>query len=140
LFDVLSQVLIFFFFCSPSIPHIALFVRDLTSLDESPTYIVSNGHVNYYKIRTMAQIIWQVLRHRDTPYQMAPTKRLQDWIMCAECLSEDDAYERSKSYKPIAGAGGSGNIGGAAPSLAHSQTMGFGGARGKKTVRKSLVL
>jgi hypothetical protein len=130
----LSKTLCF----SPSIPHIALFVRDLTSLDESPTYIVSNGHVNYYKIRTMAQIIWQVLRHRDTLYQLQPAKRLQDWILCAECLNEDDAYERSKSYKPIASAGASGPAG-AAPSLAHSQTLGLGGVR-KKAVRKSLVM
>jgi hypothetical protein len=35
---------------SPSIPHVALCVRDLTSLDESPTYIVSNGHINFHKV------------------------------------------------------------------------------------------
>ena len=120
-------------YCSPSIPHIALFVRDLTSLDESPTYIVSNGHVNYFKIRTMAQIIWQVLRHRDSPYQLSATKRLQDWIMRADCLDEDAAYERSKSYKPVA------STAPGLPSLAHSQTLGFGGVR-KKAVRKSLVM
>ncbi len=117
---------------SPSIPHIALFVRDLTSLDESPTYIVSNGHVNYFKIRTMAQIIWQVLRHRDTPYQqLSSFKRIQDWILHAECLTDDEAYQRSTSYKPV----------GQSSLMSQSQTIGntLGGSR-RKAARKSVAM
>ncbi len=36
---------------SPSIPHLAIFVRDLTAIDESPT-LLQNGHVNFSKMRT----------------------------------------------------------------------------------------
>ncbi len=87
---------------SPAIPHVALFVRDLTALDESPTYIVANGHVNFFKIKTAGQIIWQVLRHRDVPLQtnLGPVKKLQSWILHSEVMSDQEAYERSKAYKP----------------------------------------
>jgi hypothetical protein len=112
---------------SPSIPHVALFIRDLTSLDENPTYIVSNGHVNFFKIKTAGQIIWQVLRHRDVPPTISPVKRLQDWILYSDVLSDQEAYERSRAYKPHGGSN-------PAPQLA-----GLAGMR-KNKARRSIIL
>ena len=84
---------------SPAIPHFALAVRDLTGLDESPTFLVSNGHVNCHKMRTISQVVWQMMRHRDgTPYQFNEVSRLQDWIQYSKILNEKEAYERSRGY------------------------------------------
>jgi hypothetical protein len=83
---------------SPAIPHFALAVRDLTGLDESPTFLMESGHVNYFKLKMISEIIWQMLRHRETGYDFEPKKRLQDWIIVSDILDEQKAYERSKSY------------------------------------------
>lgn len=84
---------------SPSIPHFALAVRDLTGLEEIPTLIVTNGHVNVHKIQTVGRVMWETIRFCDgTPYAFKHVTRLQDWIQFSPILSESEAYQRSRLY------------------------------------------
>lgn len=67
----------------------------------------------------VAEIYYQLLRHRRVHFPFAPLRVVQVWLMQSTILTENQCYERSKQLQPQGGAPPSATSTGAATSTQH---------------------
>jgi hypothetical protein len=85
---------------SPALPHLAIFIKDFTQLEESPT-LLQSGQVNVFKMKKVGSLLWDLLRHRCVSFEWYSVPELVSWIVDSPILSEKEAYERSKKADPV---------------------------------------
>jgi len=89
----------------PCVPHIGMFLKDLTFLEDGNPTVHANGLVNFFKFRRISEVISGLLQFQNTPYDpetMVPNDTMQHVLSTLPTFEEADAYSRSQQLESSA--------------------------------------
>jgi len=86
----------------PLVPYLGRFLTDLNFIeDANKIRISSNGHINFRKCYLVADVILELQRYQQTPYNLTPVPVVRDFLLdTSRILSEEEAYQRSRVVQP----------------------------------------
>lgn len=90
----------------PCIPHIGVFLTDLTFIDDGNEDIVDNRFINFAKFRLVYRTIRGIGQYQDTQYNLTPVESIQQYLEHdIEVSNEDEStmkelFEISLSIEP----------------------------------------
>ena len=83
------------------IPHIGIFLSDLTMLDEMDSITKSNGHINFRKCRRISGIIEKLLMYQDSSYALHRIDSLYTHMkLLGGTLKRTESFALSKKWEP----------------------------------------
>lgn len=85
--------------CPPAVPHIGIYLGDITFLSDGNPDMVG-AMVNFSKKRKLSSIISKFTSYQKTPYSYQLNERIARWIEYAPLLSRDACFEKSKRLEP----------------------------------------
>ena len=84
---------------APAIPHIGIFLGDLTLLDEFPA--LPNEHINFRLCRRITGIIEMLQEHQIAKYSLIPIQCLGEHIEVLKgTLKKVECFALSKKHEP----------------------------------------
>jgi hypothetical protein len=86
----------------PLVPYLGRFLTDLNFVEDANKIRISaNNHVNFRKCYLVADVIQELQRYQQTPYNLAPVPVVRDFLLEAgRTLSDAEAYQRSRLVQP----------------------------------------
>lgn len=86
----------------PLVPYLGRFLTDLNFIEDANKIRISaNNHVNFRKCYLVADVIQELQRYQQTPYNLAPVPVVRDFLLeVGRTLSDDEAYQRSRLVQP----------------------------------------
>lgn len=85
---------------SPCIPHIGIFLQDLTFIEDgNPDKL--RTMINFQKRRMLAERIMWIKQFQQSLYRIAPVQLIQDYLkLKLSALTEDDLWKKSLAVEP----------------------------------------
>jgi len=83
----------------PCIPHIGVYMTDLTFIDEGNSDNYGNL-INFSKRTLVSKILMEIECHREVKYQLAGTKKIEQFINSLPRKSENELYLASLECEP----------------------------------------
>ncbi|KAL6063244.1 RasGEF domain containing protein [Balamuthia mandrillaris] len=86
----------------PLVPYLGRSLTDLTFIeDANKTILQDSQHVNFRKCYLVAEVIQEVQRYQQTPYNLKTVPIIRDFLLNVHTtLTEDDAYKLSLEVQP----------------------------------------
>eukprot|EP01113_Clastostelium_recurvatum_P024846 TRINITY_DN2972_c0_g1_i5.p1 TRINITY_DN2972_c0_g1~~TRINITY_DN2972_c0_g1_i5.p1 ORF type:complete len:982 (-),score=254.07 TRINITY_DN2972_c0_g1_i5:29-2974(-) len=87
---------------APIVPYLALFPKDITPLEETPTYIEGDAKaVNFDKLRTLYRIVHDLVLYQNNKYPWPVNRDLVARLkVLNNVMTDDQAYDRSLVIEP----------------------------------------
>jgi len=82
----------------PTIPHLGVFLTDLTFADENSDYV--NGLVNFTKRVMVFNIIHQIRQRQTHAYRIQPVQQIMDKLLQLTIVDESKFYAKSLLLEP----------------------------------------
>jgi len=79
----------------PCIPFLGVFLTDLTFIDEGNPSTINDGLINFDKQRKFAQILQNIQKFQNSPYNLQTVELIQNYILNREYLAENELYKLS---------------------------------------------
>jgi len=86
----------------PVIPYLGQYLSDLTFIEDGNSDTLENGYVNFEKCTMVANAILNMKQFQDSPYNLAPIERVQQWISTWEAKTEKEIFDLSLIAEPRA--------------------------------------
>jgi len=87
--------------CSPPlVPHIGVYLSDLTFIEEGNLDTLANGQVNFVKRRMLANVIQELGQYQQTPYNLIRVDAIQLFFEALRPMTETEQYQRSLQHEP----------------------------------------
>jgi len=86
----------------PVIPYLGQYLSDLTFIEDGNSDTLENGYVNFEKCTMVANAILNMKQFQDSPYNLAPIERVQQWISTWESKTEKEIFDLSLIAEPRA--------------------------------------
>lgn len=80
---------------------LGLFLSDLTFIEEgNPDKLKDSGYVNFQKCRMVADVIRQVVRFQQKPYNLMPVESISKWLLSHTPVPEKELFDLSLKAEP----------------------------------------
>jgi son of sevenless-like protein len=87
----------------PCVPPLSMYLKDLTFIEDGNPDILSDGLINVFKRRQIAQIIQRIKNYQQTPYPVEPVQYIRDnfhGVLFKGLMNDDEMWERSQKLEP----------------------------------------
>jgi len=85
----------------PLVPYLGQYLTDLTFIDDANKITCSNGHIHFRKCYLVADVIQELMRHQQAPYNLTCVPAIRQYLLDTQKnLTEDQAYEVSLKICP----------------------------------------
>lgn len=73
-----------------------MYLTDLTFIEEgNQNFLQPSGAINFFKRQKLSEVIAEIQIYQNEPYNLEPVKFIQDFLLNAECLPEEQCYKMS---------------------------------------------
>ena len=86
----------------PCIPYLGMYLTDLTFIEDGNQDIVSDLP-NFFKRRLIATVISEIQQYQQTPYHFDEAPSIKKFLLNADLLDKETAYQRSLLILPRGG-------------------------------------
>jgi len=86
----------------PLVPFLAIYLGDLTIVEEGNPALVGDGMVNFQRYHQIASIIQELWQFQQDKYDFQPSPQILDWLYSFHMISDDDLYSLSLKLEPPA--------------------------------------
>lgn len=84
----------------PLVPHIGVYLTDLTFIEEGNPDNLESGHINFVKRRMIADRIVEIKQLQQTPYNLMKLPQVFDFLDNVNTLPENLQYRLSQRFEP----------------------------------------
>eukprot|EP01116_Phalansterium_solitarium_P022542 TRINITY_DN7483_c0_g1_i1.p1 TRINITY_DN7483_c0_g1~~TRINITY_DN7483_c0_g1_i1.p1 ORF type:complete len:750 (+),score=198.76 TRINITY_DN7483_c0_g1_i1:128-2377(+) len=85
----------------PLIPYFAIYLRDLTFIEDGNDAYLSDGVINFQKMRMLAKVFQEIARFQAMEYTFPESPEILDWLSKHRTVKEDkELYRISKQWEP----------------------------------------
>lgn len=84
----------------PLVPHLGLYLQDLTFIEDGNPLFLENNLVNFVKCRMIGAQILTMISYQKTPYNLQIVPEIRDFFMNADTMTEGEQYSLSTKREP----------------------------------------
>jgi son of sevenless-like protein len=85
----------------PCVPHMGIFLSDLTMMDEIPSKVAEGCHINFHKCRKVSGLIERLQMYQEQEYALIPIPSLAKHLTeLAGALKRTESFALSKKCEP----------------------------------------
>jgi len=87
----------------PRVPYLGRYLTDLVFVEDAMPLLLPNGLVHFWKCRSVAQIIFDLMSHQKQPYNFHPVPEIQTYLQQqGKSLTENALLKLSRKLEPKA--------------------------------------
>ena len=82
------------------LPYLGRILSDIVFIEEGNPIFLENGHVNFIKCRMIGDVITQLRRYQQHPYNLQTIDTIAEFLSGHQIVSEDDCFRMSLEIEP----------------------------------------